>query len=79
MGKSSFLMRLCTNVFSQRYASTIGEKLARYNNNVVVSLCLLGRRYIESTGERGCQSVCVYVCVRACVCMCVCVCVCVCV
>ena len=25
VGKSSFLMRLCTNSFSQRYASTIGE------------------------------------------------------
>lgn len=24
VGKSSFLMRLCTNAFSQRYASTIG-------------------------------------------------------
>ena len=25
VGKSSFLMRLCTNAFSQRYASTIGK------------------------------------------------------
>ena len=26
VGKSSFLMRLCTNAFSARYSSTIGER-----------------------------------------------------
>ena len=30
VGKSSFLMRLCTNAFSARYSSTIGEQLDSY-------------------------------------------------
>ena len=29
VGKSSFLMRLCTNAFSQRYASTIGTYVVK--------------------------------------------------
>lgn len=43
VGKSSFLMRLCTNAFSARYSSTIGEQGGREAGTV----CDIRRQCVE--------------------------------